>query len=249
MSLSNLIEKYKELLSITDIPIVIKRDPTNKFEHEIEWHPNKKLWCIWYKDIPLEFYIIHELGHLYFAKRLTHFEGFALQTPFHKELDKKPYPLLNGLLDSFVNYNLSKFDEIYPIQKQKLCEYIEKSNDFKEMIDNQKDFIMLLSWYIIFFLEFNFILRKAERDFFSQEIERSLNYLKSSLIKVKSMGFSINFEELTKKLSKFEDVKEKIDPKLIVLFMINVIYVLDYWTKKELLKQIKLYFPGLKSLG
>ncbi len=247
MSLSNIVEKYKELLSITEVPIVLRRDPTNKFEHELEWHPKQNLWCIWYKDEPIEFYIIHELGHLYFAKRLTHFEGFALQTPFHKEIDNKLHPLLNGLLDSFVNYNLSKFDEIYPIQKQKLSSYLENFNDFKEMIDNQKDFIMLLSWYIIFFLEFNFILRKTGRVFFSHEIKRSLNYLKSSLINVKSMVFIIDFEEFNKKLSKFEDVKEKIDPKLIVLFMINVIYVLDYWTKKELLKQIKLYFPELKS--
>jgi len=249
MNLSNFVEKYKELLSITDVPIVLKRDPKNEFEHELEWHPNEKIWCIWYKDTPMEFYIIHELGHLYFAKILTHFEGFALQTPFHKEINKKLYPLFNNLLDPFINYSLSKFDEIYLTQKQTLSEYLENFNDFKEMLDNQKDFITLLSWYFIFFLEFNFIFKKSERDLFSEEIEHSLNYIKSSLLKVKTMLFTINFEELNKKLSKFEVVKEEIDPKLIVLFMINVIYVLDNWTKKELLKQIKLYFPGLKSLG
>ena len=134
----------------------------------------------------------------------------------------------------------------YTIQKKTLSEYLENFNDFKEMLDNQKDFVILLSWYFIFFLEFNFIIRKTERELFSEEIERSLNYIKSSLLKVKAMPFFINFEELNKKLSKFENAKEEIDPKLIVLFMINVIYVLDYWTKKELLKQIKLYFPGLK---
>lgn len=112
MDLSNFVERFKKLLSIADVPIVLKRDPTNEFEHELEWHPNKKLWCIWYKESPLEYYIIHELGHLYFAKQLTHFEGFALQTPFHKEIDKKLYPLFNNLLDPFINYSISKFDEI-----------------------------------------------------------------------------------------------------------------------------------------
>ncbi|MGV9172514.1 MAG: hypothetical protein ACOC44_12735 [Promethearchaeia archaeon] len=73
---------------------------------------------------------------------------------------------------------------------------------------------------------------------------QELNTIKTSILK-RSGFIGITRKilgTLDQKLAKFGEVKEESNPKKIVLFMINVILSLDFWTKDQLLEQAKLYF-------
>lgn len=243
-TLNEIIEKCKEILSISKEKIEFKLDSTIFFEAELNWDRNSLTWTILYKEKLDEYYTVHELGHIYLARKKMNFDGFAVQAPedFVDKWDYRLKPLFNQLLDVFVDYNISQFDEIYGITRKKYIYYLEKKEDFEEMVDESEEFLELLSWYLVFFILFKFILREKEREKFSQEIDHRINYVKNSLLSFKSViNFDI-FEELNEKLSFFDKIKEETDPKQIILFIINIIYTFNFWTKEELIKQAKIWF-------
>ena len=243
-NISEFIEKFKEILSISKEIIVLKQDPTIFYQAEIDWDNNSHTWTIAYKDSPSEYYTVHELGHIYLARKKTHFDGFAVQAPdkFLDEFDYGLKPFFNQLLDMFVDYNIAQFDEIYNIICKKYVDYLERKDDFEEMVDDNEEYLELVSWYLLFSISFKFILRETERNRFSKEINQRLNYVKKSLLSFKSMINLQIFEELDDKLNRFDDVKEETDPKRIILFIINVIYTFDFWSKKKLIDQAKIWF-------
>ncbi len=243
-TLNDVIEKCKKILSISKERIEYKLDSTIFFEAELNWDINSSTWTISYKEKPDEYYTVHELGHIYLARKKMNFDGFAVQASEYY-VDKWDYrlkPLFNILLDVFVDYNISQFDEIYSIARKKYIDYLEKEEDFKEMVDESKEFLELLSWYLLFFILFKFILRENDREKFSQEIDHRINYVKRSLLSFKSVINLDIFEELNEKLNLFDKIKEETDHKQIILFIINVIYTFNFWTKEELIKQAKIWF-------
>ena len=125
-NLNEIIEKCKEILSISKENIEYKLDSTIFFEAELTWDRNSRIWTISYKEKMDEYYIIHELGHIYLARKKMNFDGFAVQAQ-EDYVDKWDYrlkPLFNQLLDVFVDYNISQFDEIYSITCKKYIDYL-----------------------------------------------------------------------------------------------------------------------------
>ncbi|MHA1755159.1 MAG: hypothetical protein ACTSVV_00210 [Promethearchaeota archaeon] len=191
MNLHGFLTEYKKILSLEHVPIVMRKDPECKFDTELEWHPSERVWCIWYKKDLSKYYIAHELGHLYLAK-ITSFPNFALQTPDNKHIDRRLHCLFNDLLDIFVDYNLSCVKTIYPILSEKLLGYLLYMADFKEFLANIHDFMYLLSFYPLFYLNFNYILNSIERDKYKNEIQSFLNSLKTRIVNKKKKSIQCN---------------------------------------------------------
>ncbi len=240
-SAQEFLERFKSILSISHIPIVMRRDRQCQYPAELEWHPDQERWCIWYKDFLSKYYIIHELGHLYLSN-ITSFQNFAIQTPDHKHIDRRLHPLFNNLLDVFVDFRLSQFEEIYPFLKNKYLENISKNKEFMDLVAITTNLIKILSWYVIYYIDFRFTLK--ERDLERRAL-KPMKELRTYIIK--KGGSPINmteekFENLDEQLDRFDEFKDGNSPKRIVLYIINVVYCLRFWTKEQLLKQAKLYF-------
>ena len=238
------IEKYKKILGITNERISIGRDPVT-FAAELDWDNSSKTWIIKCESEISEYYLIHELGHIYLARKVSHYDGFALPSPYNERIDQSLYPLINNLLDNFVDYNLSLFNEIYPILISKYFEYLDQFEEFKEMVDNCENFFTLLSWYFIFYIEFHYIVREVDKKKYKKTLNNLLSYLCKHLLEFKDIMDKKKLENVQIMLNKFEEKRFNKEHKQIILFIINVLYSIDLWDKNNLIKQIKLFFPHL----
>ncbi len=75
--LNELIKEIKEILSISHEQVIFRREFV-RYEAELDWNVSLGCWVICYQNIPSKFSIIHELGHIYFAKKIVRCEDFAI---------------------------------------------------------------------------------------------------------------------------------------------------------------------------
>ena len=238
----NTLSRYKQILSIAEENINIVRDQFLTREAELDFDISTISWIIYYKNTQSEFPIIHELGHIYFATKKTNYMYFASPPPRNPELNHTIGNLINNLLDCFINYSLTVFDEIYPIIKQNNFIFLDNIINFQRNIRRIKDLHVLLGWYNLFYLEFRFILKEEDRDMRNEEINSFLAILKNQIYSFTDFNQN-DVEELTDNLNRFNGVKNEIDALKIILFIFNVVFKAKLWTDEELKKQIKLFFP------
>lgn len=243
-SLEQILDKYKKILSISNEKVVYQLG-TDKYEAELSWNEYSQTWIIFHREDITEFYFIHELGHIYFSRKITHCDDFAVDTEIKPGLDECLYPLINNLIDGLVDYNLSKFNEIYPILWKKYSEYFEKFNDFKDYVDEIDNLFDLLSLYKLLYIAYRFITREVHKKAFSSKIDQVLKYLKKSLLEFTPDISKEKLEKIESYLNKFKEVKDSNDLKEISIYISNVLLSTEFWDKKTLIKQIKLYFPSL----
>jgi len=48
--------------------------------------------------------------------------------------------------------------------------------------------------------------------------------------------------------TKFDSIKGSLNPKEIFVYFANVLYATNLWDKKKILRQVVIYFPGIKEL-
>ncbi len=238
----NSLSRYKEILSISEENIIFVKNPYITHQAELGFDSSSRSWVVNFNITQSEFPFIHELGHIYFAKIKTRYMHFALPPPPHLELNRRIGDLMGNLLDCFVNYNLSVFKEIYPIIQQNDFEYLDNLRQFQTKIGSINDLNTLLGWYILFYLDFRFILKKEDRDIKNQEIYSFLEILRSQIYNFTDFNRN-NMIKLTKSLNKFEKAKIEIQHVRIIYFIYNTLLSIKLWSKEELKKQIEIFFP------
>jgi len=122
------------------------------------------------------------LGHIYFAKKKVNYIYFSLPPPPTPKLDISLGNLISNLLDCFINYNLSEFEEFYPIIRKNSFFYLDHLKDFQKQIEGTEKLHTLLEWFILFYIDFKFILKEKDYKQRSQEIESLLEILESNIL-------------------------------------------------------------------
>lgn len=238
----NSLSRYKEILSITEVNINLIRNPYINRQAELDFDSLSNSWIIYYNNIQSEFPIIQELGHIYFALNKTSYMNFALPPPQSRELNREMGELINNLLDCFINYSLSVFEEIYPVIQQNDFFYLDNLEIFRTRIESTSNRYMLLGWYILFYIDFGFILKPEDRDTRNQDIDSFLELLRSQVCNL--FGFNTrDMRELTNNLNGFNSAKDEIQHVRIIYFIYNVLSSLNLWPTQELQRQIRLFFP------
>lgn len=87
---------FQDKLGLKDETIHLKIGP-DKFQAELEFNKEKNMWTIYFDENTSEFSFIHELGHIYIAKKRFNNLDYAVQTPYNPKIDERLYPLLNNL--------------------------------------------------------------------------------------------------------------------------------------------------------
>ena len=112
MSIKQQFDKYRSLLSLSDEPIKLKilpKNGVNEYEgSNLYWDEKLKSWVIEFVNQHI-FFLIHELGHIFLAKKYN-CPYFAKQTsvPVNERIGYNNV----ALVDSFVNYNITRYNEI-----------------------------------------------------------------------------------------------------------------------------------------
>ena len=196
-----------------------------------------------------EYYLAHEVGHIYIAK-LYNFDGFAkpMKDDDEPKIDWHIAPLFNSLLDGIVDYHISLFNDIYPYSELKYLSYLKNLPDTYALVVKNKDYIEVLEWYILWFQSFKFIIKEEIRIKYKKEISQLLSFTKNHLLKFNG-GISNNaFKEMEDKLKTFDKVKVSSDSKEILLFFINVLNLMALWDASHIMKQLTFFYPTIRDL-
>jgi len=241
--INELIKKTKNILTLSEENVILRRDIV-RYEAELDWDDHINSWIICIQNFPSDFSIIHELGHIYFAKKIVKCIDFAIPKTKKIEIIQDILPLLNSLVDDFINYNLNNFDELYPIYREKVFSYLNNLESFKYQIEHVNKVNILLSWFFLFYIDFNYILKEKDRQKRLLEINDFLSSLKSKIIQFTPIMDRNKLKKVSEKLDQFKTVKSTRKPIRIVSFFILVLLALDFWTKATLKRQMRLIFPG-----
>lgn len=242
----NILDKYKKILSIKQEKIELKKNPLISRQAELDFKASTRTWIIHYNITQNEFPFVHELGHIYFAVKKSGFIYFALPPPPNPKLNRILGGLISNLLDGFVNYSLSEFKKIYPIIGGNVFLYLDNLREFQKNIENINNLFILLEWFILFYLDFRFILRELDRNKKNQKIESFLNSLKFKILDSGRFNQN-NLNEFIESLNKFNEVKNETHPISIITFFIEVLSNINIWTEEELKFQMNLFFPNFES--
>ena len=133
-------EEWVNKLQLEGLPIFFDyiEQPYNKKTFQkgiVLWDEEEKAWHIELYELIDKRAIIHELGHIYFAKILNDWYFVASCKVSKQRFRKMNYEItryFNRLLDCFVDYHLTKFEGFYDA----FVTYI--SSDLKEYPDPQR---------------------------------------------------------------------------------------------------------------
>ncbi|MHA1757888.1 MAG: hypothetical protein ACTSVV_14020 [Promethearchaeota archaeon] len=176
--------------------------------------------------------------------RLCNHNGFAKGMKENPNIEWNVTPLLNILLDGFVDFQISQFDEIYIEIKKKYGDYLDDIKSSKIFIEEENDYIELLTWYLGWYQGFNFILKKKDYDESKENIKELLSFLKSKLIQGEGGISGKNFIKLNIQLNKFDKIKGTKNSKEIKNYCFNVILSMKLWDKDKINNQITLFFEN-----
>lgn len=138
----------------------------------LNWDEINQCWVVEYKKRFIDYYIVHEYGHILLAKKKNSYSYFARTSEEVKKMNKKIESLdkegknlpkkleeivnifnySNHLIDCFVNYNsfnnISQYNMLYLNYIDNLLSLIKEGFKFTDLHE-------LLNGYIGFYLEFN----------------------------------------------------------------------------------------------
>ena len=229
-----IIEEWSNKLELHDhnINIVLREGINNSL---IVWVPPLNAFTIYWKKPFKKTTIIHELGHLYLAQvynnmgLIKHGNTRDMKEKYKKEI--KLYS--NALLDPFVDYHLSKFEEYYKL--------LNKQYANPQKLPNRSTFLNYMTKYLLFYLQYKFVVKRT------QYIIPYLNKIRKNIIRTCPSGreFSMEkFQYLDRELNKFKDIRHVEDSKVITDFMIRVLDVLDFWDSEVIKEYITKRFKS-----
>ena len=218
------ISYYKKLLKLEKEEILVKKH----YETAINQDNMNKRWIIEFHDVGIIFTLIHEFGHIFISHKFK-YPYLVRKPPKFKEIDINIWDIHNTIIDSFVNFNLSLFTEIY----QKYHEYLLAIFTRNVFPKNPIDY---LSGYIEAYSGFNFILQTKEKkklfDYYNNFIYR-MGYI--------ALGFiQKDLETLNFQLKQFNNIKDTKKLEEIKDFDLNTLKLLKL---NDLLNNFNLIYP------
>lgn len=183
--------------------------------------------------------LIHEIGHIYLDKCLNCLELFK-ESENIQGCNKEISWFFNYLVDCFNDYHLCKFLEYKRLFDR---DHVSK---LRRGIASTIDVSLshFLSFYLFSYITYKSIITEKIRVELEFEINDLLIRLRSHIIKKsKITGKEISqkfFIKLNIKLNNFEKVKDTKDFKTLVKFAYEVLSIIPFWSKKELLEQLSL---------
>ncbi len=199
------------------------------------WNKTTNIW-----DIIVPFNIetvilIHELGHLYFPKKL----GDMRLAPAmeNRGLHKEIMNCLNSLEDWFVNYYLTKYEEFY-----KLWFHL-KQNDLNYIIKEKYELYSILAYYLKHYIEYNYLFNETVK--YKTQIDNFIEETEKIIISKSKIYDNNKLNQLKKLLSKFELYKDCKNPEKIISYMEDVLRELSLWSNKTIKEQFKLRFKKI----
>jgi len=237
----------KNILNIEE-NIQFKREPT-RFQAELSWVEQSRNWIVYYGQSLKEFALIHELGHIYYAKQWINFNDFAIPPPFNIKADRNFFILVNNLLDCFVNHSLAKFSKLYASYKEELFSYyLDNLDEFSLQIEKHPDKIEVLSWFLLFYIDFKYIIEEKDANSRREDIKKLLDKLKERVLQILNND-NTTLDIIIERLDRFNDVKETRDPRLVINFFVNLLLATEIWEKDQIMIQIKIFFPNVARNG
>ncbi len=211
-----IIEKWVNKLELYDYHLyIVLREGIN--HSQIVWVPPLKAFTIYWKKPLKKNTIIHELGHLYLAQVYNNM-GLIKHGNTEENYEEEIKIYWNGLIDPFVDYHLSKFEEYNRLLNKKYAK--------TQKLPNRSTFRNYMVKYLLFYLEYKFVVKHT------QYIIPYLNRIRKNIIRTCPSGRDFDMEKflyLDRELNKFKDIKHIEDSKVIIDFTTKVLNVLDFW--------------------
>ena len=231
MKFQDSLQYYKKILGLEDIEIHFKLSN----DTAIDWDNKNNRWILEYQDTGILFTLIHELGHIFFSQKMNYIY-LVKKPPQYNSVNMVLWDLHNIVVDSFVNYSLFNYNEIY----KEYFEYLDAV--FKRDI-NPAHYHSYICGYFEFIIGFNYILKDQK-----EKIE--LNY-KSFINKMSFVMQNVyglkkeDFELINKQLLSFNKLKTTKNYKEIKSFDFNLLKLVKLIDNKRLSSQIELMYPEL----
>ena len=218
-----IIEKWINKLELYDYHLyIVLREGIN--HSLIVWVPPLNAFTLYWKKPFNKTTIIHELGHLYLAQVYNNM-GLIKHGNTKENYKEEIKIYWNGLIDPFVDYHLSKFEEYNRL--------LNKQYAKPQRLPNRSTFLNYMVKYLLFYLEYKFVVKHT------QYIIPYLNKIRKNIIRTCPSGRKFTwkkFQDLDRELNRFKDIRDIKDSKLITDFVIRVLNVLGFW-KPEFIKE------------
>ncbi len=233
---NDLCSKFQAILNLSDESIKLEILPgthQNQLKgSNLKWDDVSDTWIIEFVE-QHDFFLAHELGHIYLSKKYS-CPFFAKQTQVPVNVKIGFYT--NCIIDSFVNYNLTKYDFIYPYFLNLINIYLTHGKNGPD--PNTPD---LLGFYLNSYLDMHYNLKKEN---FDERKSKFSNYFKNfEKLILKNSSISQGALNIIKKeLIRFEDFKEMEKNTSVIGYIFLVLKVIPFWSNFELAKNIRLIF-------
>jgi len=202
----------------------------------IEWNDRKKCWEIEYNDLGVDFQLIHELGHIHLYKK-TKYIYFAKQPSVIKNINFDIWWCHNAIIDSFVNYKITRFSNIYSLYKDYISAVLSRNIYLPEMY-------MWIGGYIEYYLAFHYNLLDEEKKKFRTSYNTFINKLKNNIQQFAGKNIA-KWNLINSDLNDFNGLKSTIDPTEIRDFDFKILNSFALADEKKLKSQFVLLYPNL----
>lgn len=224
---------YREMLGLSNEHIKIDND---SIDTAIEWDDDNNCWIIEYSDLGVDFLLIHELGHIFLSKK-TNFLYFATKPPRFYEIRDDIWWCHNAIIDSFVNFRLSQYDEINSL-------YIYYINEVLSRKITPPELYMHIGGYIEYYLAFNYILQERKRDEFLGKYNYFINTLRNLIQRVLILSNEY-FNQIDQSLSQFLKIRTTCDKNEIKDFDFDILKLFYLDNEEILIDNFDLIYPNL----
>ncbi len=225
------LDQIKDILGLTKDCIEVEWSGSDT---GIEWNDIKKCWEIEYSDLGFDFQLIHELGHVYLYKK-TNYIFFAKSPPGSIKFDI--WWCHNVIVDSFVNYKITRLSKIYSLYKDYISAVITRNI-------NPPELFMRFGGYIEFYLAFHYVLHNKEKKTFLTSYNHFIDKVKSIIQQFTRIG-NKEWGLINLNLKNFDNFKSTINPNEIKDFDFEILNSFPLLDVNELKKQFKLLYPNL----
>lgn len=224
--------QYKNLLELSEEYIEID---WNGIETGIEWNDQRRCWDIEYRNVGVDFLLIHELGHIHLYKK-TNYIYFAKKPDFNG-IRSNIWWCHNAVIDSFVDYRISRFPEIYSQYKDYISAVITRNINPLELYE-------WFGGYIEYYLAYIFNLQDEDRRAFEIYYYRFINKVKS-VIQQNTGLIDNQFDLIDSSLNNFGDLSSTENPNEIKNLDFEILKLFPLADLPTLKNQFKLLYTHL----
>ncbi len=224
--------QFRKLLGLSEECIEVD---WNGYDTGIKWNEQKKCWEIEYRDLGANFQLIHELGHIYLYKK-TNYIYFAKQ-PENNNIEFDIWWCHDAVIGSFINYRISRFQEIYNLYKDYILAVFTRNI-------NPRELYQWFGGYIEFYLAYNFNLYDEEKQAFETNYNRFINKIRTFIKQNTSLN-NYQFNLIDSALNEFEDLSFTENPNEIKNLDFEILKLFPLADITTLENQFTLLYPNL----